>query len=96
MLADCVEAASHSLKEYTAERIEEMVNNIIDDKLRKDELCNSPITFQDIAAAVRKDVWNRLRLQLVLQTLQIRRWLHATNHQCFVKEKFPQKLYLMQ
>ena len=49
MLADCVEAASHSLKEYTAEKIEEMVNNIIDDKLRKDELSNSPITFQDIA-----------------------------------------------
>jgi putative nucleotidyltransferase with HDIG domain len=48
MLADCVEAASHSLKEYTAEKIEEMVNRIIDSKLREGELSHSPITFQDI------------------------------------------------
>jgi putative nucleotidyltransferase with HDIG domain len=48
MLADCVEAASHSLKEYTKEKIDEMVNNIIDKKLHDGELSHSPITFQDI------------------------------------------------
>lgn len=48
MLADCVEAASHSLKEYTAENIEGLVNGLVDTKLRDGELSKSPVTFQDI------------------------------------------------
>lgn len=48
MLADCVEAASHSLNEYTKEKISEMVDNIVDKKLQDGELSLSPITFQDI------------------------------------------------
>lgn len=48
MLADCVEAASHSLKEYTAENIEGLVNKIVDTKLSEGELSLSPMTFQDI------------------------------------------------
>lgn len=48
MLADCVEAASHSLGEYTKEKIAEMVDNLIDKKLQDGELSLSPITFQDI------------------------------------------------
>ena len=48
MLADCVEAASHSIKEYTAENIETLVNKIIDNKLQDGELSMSPLTFKDI------------------------------------------------
>lgn len=65
MLADCVEAASHSLKEYTAEKIAEMVNNIVDSKLKSDELSNSPITFQDISTV--KEVFKK-RLEAIYHT----------------------------
>lgn len=48
MLADCVEAASHSIKEYTEENISQLVDNIIESKLREGELTMSPLTFQDV------------------------------------------------
>ena len=65
MLADCVEAASHSLKEYTAEKIEELVNKIVDSKLREGELSHSPITFQDIDKI--KDIFKK-RLEAIYHT----------------------------
>ena len=48
MLADCVEAASHSIKEYTEENICKLVDSIVESKLKDGELEMSPITFQDI------------------------------------------------
>lgn len=48
MMADCVEAASRSLKEYTEENINKLVDNIIDTKFNEGELELSPLTFQDI------------------------------------------------
>lgn len=48
MMADCVEAASHSIKEYTEENICKLVDNIIESKQKDGELEMSPITFQDI------------------------------------------------
>jgi putative nucleotidyltransferase with HDIG domain len=48
MLADCVEAASHSLKEYTEENINKLVDNIVGAKLNEGELSMSPITFGDV------------------------------------------------
>ena len=48
MMADCVEAASHSLKVYTEENIEKLVNDIIDGRVADKELSLSPLTFQDI------------------------------------------------
>lgn len=48
MLADCVEAASHSIKEYTEENIDTLVENIIDGKINDGELKFSPLTFADI------------------------------------------------
>jgi putative nucleotidyltransferase with HDIG domain len=48
MMADCVEAASHSLKEYTEKDICELVEKIIDAKFKEGELMMSPLTFQDI------------------------------------------------
>ena len=47
-MADCVEAASHSLKEYTEENINMLVDNIIDPKVKNGEFSLSPLTFQDI------------------------------------------------
>lgn len=48
MLADSVEAASHSISEYTAENIDGLVEKIVTAKLNEGELSESPITFQDI------------------------------------------------
>ncbi len=49
MLADCVEAASHSIKEYTEENIDRLVNQIIDPKISDGSLALCPLTFQDIS-----------------------------------------------
>ena len=48
MLADCVEAASHSLKEYTAENIDQLVEKLVNSKVNDGELKMCPLTFQDI------------------------------------------------
>lgn len=48
MLADCVEAASHSIKEYTDENIESLVDKIVTSKLQEGELSLAPLTFNDI------------------------------------------------
>ena len=48
MMADCVEAASHSLKEYTEQNISSLVDSIIDKQLDNKEFSQSPITFQDV------------------------------------------------
>lgn len=48
MLADCVEAASHSISEYTAANIEEKVNSVVDSKVVEGELEMCPLTFKDI------------------------------------------------
>ena len=48
MLADCVEAASHSIKEYTDANIEELVDKIVAAKLQEGELSLAPLTFKDI------------------------------------------------
>lgn len=49
MMADSVEAASRSLKEYTEESISELVNRIIDSQMKEGYFRNCPITFADIA-----------------------------------------------
>ena len=53
MMADAVEAASRSLKEYTEESIQTLVNNIIDTQLKEGYFQECPITFRDIATAKR-------------------------------------------
>ena len=49
MLADSVEAAVRSIKEPTIEKIEDMVNNIINDKLNSHQLDDCELTLKDIA-----------------------------------------------
>ena len=65
MLADCVEAASHSIKEYTEENIRNLVDNIIEGKLRDGELTMSPLTFQDVH--IIKEVFKK-RLMAIYHT----------------------------
>lgn len=48
MLADCVEAASHSIKEYTEENIDCLVEKIVTGKVEEGELKSTPLTFKDI------------------------------------------------
>jgi len=51
MMADTVEAASRSLKEYTEESISELVNKLIDSQVNDGFFKECPITFRDIAIA---------------------------------------------
>lgn len=48
MLADSVEAAVRSIKEPTMAKIEEMINNIVEDKLHCNQLNNSDITLKEL------------------------------------------------
>ena len=48
MLADSVEAAVRSINEPTKEKIEEMVNNIIKDKLNSGQLDECDLTLKDL------------------------------------------------
>lgn len=51
MMADTVEAASRSLKEYTEESITALVNKLIDTQVNDGFFKECPITFRDIALA---------------------------------------------
>lgn len=51
MMADTVEAASRSLKEYTEESISHLVDKLIDSQMHDGLLKNAPITFRDIEIA---------------------------------------------
>jgi len=48
MMADSIEAASRSLKEYTEESIRNLVNKIIDMQIADGLLSEAPLTFKDI------------------------------------------------
>ncbi len=60
MMADAVEAASRSLKDYSAESIQNLVNRIIDTQIAEGLHNDSPISFRDVKEI--KDVFaTRLR-----------------------------------
>ena len=48
MMADSVEAASHSLKEYTESNIHALVDKIIDAQLENGQFSLTPLTFKDL------------------------------------------------
>jgi putative nucleotidyltransferase with HDIG domain len=48
MMADAVEAASRSLKSFTDEEIEKLVENIINSQIEENQFVNAPITFREI------------------------------------------------
>ena len=53
MMCDAVEASSRSLKEYTEEKLQELVNRIVDGQVQAGYFRECPITFRDIADAKR-------------------------------------------
>ncbi|MDD4108847.1 MAG: HDIG domain-containing protein [Prolixibacteraceae bacterium] len=48
MLVDGIEAASRSLKEKTADNLKNLINNMIDQKIKDNQLEQSDLTFRDI------------------------------------------------
>lgn len=48
MIVDGIEAATRSLKEKTHEDIKEVVNKMIDQKIKDGQLAESSLTFRDI------------------------------------------------
>ncbi|MEG1586648.1 MAG: HDIG domain-containing protein [Bacteroidales bacterium] len=48
MMADCIEAASRSLKVYNEESFEKLVNNLIDAQVKEGMFSNTPLTFRDL------------------------------------------------
>ena len=48
MMADSVEAASRSLKEYTEASISQLVENIVNGQVRDNLLKDTPLSFRDI------------------------------------------------
>ncbi len=48
MMADAVEAASRSLKEYTEEAITDLVNRIVDSQVAEGLHADSPLAFRDV------------------------------------------------
>ena len=59
MIIDGIEAASRSLKEKTLENIKEVVNKMIDQKIRDGQLENSELTFHDIKI-IKETLLNKL------------------------------------
>ncbi len=60
MMADSVEAASRSLKEYTPEAITALVNKIIDTQIAEGLHNDSPLSFRDVQT-IKQSFINRLR-----------------------------------
>ncbi len=48
MMADSVEAASKSLKAISAESIDKLVDQVIDDQVKQDQFINADITFKNV------------------------------------------------
>lgn len=65
MMADSIEAASRSLKEYTEENLNSMVDKIIDDQVNSGYFAQCPISFLEIADA--KDVF-KTKLRTIYHT----------------------------
>ncbi len=55
MMADAIEAASRSLKEYTDETIDNLVEKIVNGQIEEGQFYNAPVTFQEITKM--KDVF---------------------------------------
>ncbi len=65
MMADAVEAASRSLKDYTEESVSNLVDRIIDSQMQEGFFNHCPITFEDISTA--KQVFKE-KLKIIYHT----------------------------
>ncbi len=59
MIVDGIEAASRSLKEKTQENLKDLINNMLDQKIRDNQLENCDLTFHDIKA-IKEILLNKL------------------------------------
>ncbi len=59
MLIDGIEAASRSLKEKTHDNIQELIDNIVDEKINNKQLDSSNMTFRDIKI-IKETMLNKL------------------------------------
>jgi hypothetical protein len=57
MMADSVEAASRSLKSFTDDEIDKLVENIINTQIAEDQFIEAPITFKEISQV--KDIFKQ-------------------------------------
>lgn len=62
MMADSVEAASRSIKDYTAEKIEDLVEKIIQTQMDEGQFSNANITLKDIS--IIKKVFKRMLMNI--------------------------------
>ena len=59
-MADSIEAASRSLKTYSDDEIDKLVEKIINIQMEEDQFINAPVTFREINEA--KEVFkNKLK-----------------------------------
>ncbi|SMO56179.1 HD family phosphohydrolase [Fodinibius sediminis] len=50
LLADCVEASSRAMKDPNYQKIENLIDKMIDARVNEGQLSNTPLTFQDLTA----------------------------------------------
>lgn len=62
MMADSVEATSRSLKEFSAEKIDRLVEDIINGQIADNQFVNADITFKDITAI--KKVFKKMLMNI--------------------------------
>ncbi|MDD4528769.1 MAG: HDIG domain-containing protein [Bacteroidales bacterium] len=65
MMVDSVEAASRSLSDHTEKSLSDLVDNIIDEQIKTNQLSNADITFRDITA-IKQNL--KLKLQAIYHT----------------------------
>lgn len=49
MLADCVEAASRSMKEPNYQKLDNLIDKLIDERVKEGQLSETPLTFRDLS-----------------------------------------------
>ena len=62
MMADSCEAASRSLKTYTAESVNKLIDGIIDGQAKEGQFANADITFKDITTI--KSIFKKMLLNI--------------------------------
>ena len=62
MMADACEAASRSLKTYTAESVNKLIDGIIDGQAKEGQFANADITFKDITTI--KSIFKKMLLNI--------------------------------
>lgn len=48
LLADCIEASSRTMKEPSYQKLEKLVNRMVEDRVDEGQLNNTPLTFQEL------------------------------------------------